>query len=214
MPRKPKPPAPGAQPDIEAMIRVDHAGEYGAVRIYEGQLAVLKHRRNAAASVETIQHMADQERKDRIIGCQRQAEQAPGHDIAAYRRCGCARAHHIRMRYSAALRSRQEAPLHAGLIRADQSRHRDEYNSQPCQYVFVLSWDRNQHETGDRGGHMRRALPMTHFTRRQMNEILKAKRAQKKRERARAHQSCNLVITNHDGRNTFRRSRELRYKYR
>ena len=41
MPRKPKPKAPGAAPDTEAMIRVDHAGEYGAVRIYEGQLAVL-----------------------------------------------------------------------------------------------------------------------------------------------------------------------------
>ena len=27
-------------PAVEAMIRVDHAGEYGAVRIYEGQLAV------------------------------------------------------------------------------------------------------------------------------------------------------------------------------
>src|ERR1700722_5971474 len=61
MPRKPKPAAPGAQPDIEAMIRVDHAGEYGAVRIYEGQLAVLKHREGAAASVETIRHMAEQE---------------------------------------------------------------------------------------------------------------------------------------------------------
>ena len=42
MPRKERPKAPGAAPDIEAMIRVDHAGEYGAVRIYEGQLAVLK----------------------------------------------------------------------------------------------------------------------------------------------------------------------------
>ncbi len=39
------------------MIRVDHAGEYGAVRIYEGQLAVLKGR----ASAQTIQHMAEQE---------------------------------------------------------------------------------------------------------------------------------------------------------
>lgn len=29
------------QQQIERMIRVDHAGEYGAVRIYEGQLAVL-----------------------------------------------------------------------------------------------------------------------------------------------------------------------------
>jgi ubiquinone biosynthesis monooxygenase Coq7 len=63
MPRKPKPTAPGAEPDIEAMIRVDHAGEYGAVRIYEGQLAVLKRRKNAAASVEVIQHMADQEQR-------------------------------------------------------------------------------------------------------------------------------------------------------
>src|SRR5271155_3918817 len=61
MPRKAKPPAPGAADkagaDIEAMIRVDHAGEYGAVRIYEGQLAVLKGR----ASADTIRHMAEQE---------------------------------------------------------------------------------------------------------------------------------------------------------
>jgi 3-demethoxyubiquinol 3-hydroxylase len=63
MPRKAKPAAPGSPVDIEAMIRVDHAGEYGAVRIYEGQLAVLKRRKGAAASVETIQHMADQEQR-------------------------------------------------------------------------------------------------------------------------------------------------------
>jgi ubiquinone biosynthesis monooxygenase Coq7 len=31
----------------ERMIRVDHAGEYGAVRIYAGQLAVLRRRGNA-----------------------------------------------------------------------------------------------------------------------------------------------------------------------
>src|SRR5579883_1343620 len=70
MPRKPKPAAPGAQPDIDAMIRVDHAGEYGAVRIYEGQLAVLK--RRGSAKVQTIQHMADQEQRhlktfDRLV---------------------------------------------------------------------------------------------------------------------------------------------------
>ena len=70
MPRKPKPAAPGSPADIEAMIRVDHAGEYGAVRIYEGQLAVLKRRKSA--SVETIQHMADQEQRhlktfDRLV---------------------------------------------------------------------------------------------------------------------------------------------------
>ena len=72
MPRKPKPPAPGAPPDIEAMIRVDHAGEYGAVRIYEGQLAVLKRRKGAAVSVQTIEHMAAQEQRhlktfDRLV---------------------------------------------------------------------------------------------------------------------------------------------------
>jgi len=39
------------------MIRVDHAGEYGAVRIYEGQLAILGNR----ASGDTIRHMAEQE---------------------------------------------------------------------------------------------------------------------------------------------------------
>jgi len=60
MSRKPKPAAPGASgPDIEAMIRVDHAGEYGAVRIYEGQLAVLGNR----VSAGTIRHMAEQEQR-------------------------------------------------------------------------------------------------------------------------------------------------------
>lgn len=37
--RLPGGPTPAA--DIAGMLRVDHAGEYGAVRIYEGQLAVL-----------------------------------------------------------------------------------------------------------------------------------------------------------------------------
>ena len=32
---------PVPEAGIEAMIRVDHAGEYGAVRIYDGQLAVI-----------------------------------------------------------------------------------------------------------------------------------------------------------------------------
>src|SRR5258708_38591030 len=72
MPRKPKPTAPGSVPDIESMIGVDHAGEYGAVRIYEGQLAVLKRRKGGAASVETIPHMAEQEQRhlkafDRLV---------------------------------------------------------------------------------------------------------------------------------------------------
>ena len=43
--------------DIERMIRVDHAGEHGAVQIYRGQLAVLGH----TAAGETIKHMHEQE---------------------------------------------------------------------------------------------------------------------------------------------------------
>ncbi len=42
---------------IEQMIRVDQAGEYGAKRIYEGQMAVLKN----DACIDTLKHMADQE---------------------------------------------------------------------------------------------------------------------------------------------------------
>lgn len=61
MSRKPRPAMPGTTADIESMIRVDHAGEYGAVRIYEGQLAVLRRRRGTERSVQTIAHMAEQE---------------------------------------------------------------------------------------------------------------------------------------------------------
>jgi ubiquinone biosynthesis monooxygenase Coq7 len=43
--------------DIGRMIRVDHAGEYGAKRIYQGQLAVLGHTDKAG----TIRHMQAQE---------------------------------------------------------------------------------------------------------------------------------------------------------
>jgi ubiquinone biosynthesis monooxygenase Coq7 len=42
---------------LERILRVDHAGEYGAKRIYEGQLAVLK----TARSTPTIRHMLQQE---------------------------------------------------------------------------------------------------------------------------------------------------------
>ncbi|MAL79419.1 MAG: demethoxyubiquinone hydroxylase family protein [Sneathiella sp.] len=42
---------------LERIIRVDHAGEFGAVRIYEGQLAVL----GKTESGETLRHMRDQE---------------------------------------------------------------------------------------------------------------------------------------------------------
>ena len=42
---------------VERFIRVNHAGEFGAKRIYEGQLAVLKNTKDAAV----IEHMKDQE---------------------------------------------------------------------------------------------------------------------------------------------------------
>jgi 3-demethoxyubiquinol 3-hydroxylase len=46
--------------NVDAMIRVDHAGEYGAARIYAGQLAVMGLRHKDAA---TISHMAAQEER-------------------------------------------------------------------------------------------------------------------------------------------------------
>lgn len=63
MSRKPRPASPGTQTrdEIAQMIRVDHAGEYGAVRIYEGQLAVLGARGTAAT--DAIRHMAEQEQR-------------------------------------------------------------------------------------------------------------------------------------------------------
>ncbi|HEX4533217.1 MAG TPA: demethoxyubiquinone hydroxylase family protein [Rhizomicrobium sp.] len=57
---RPQSPGVAAREDVEAMIRVDHAGEYGAVRIYEGQLAVLDARGNTRAAA-TIRKMAEQE---------------------------------------------------------------------------------------------------------------------------------------------------------
>ena len=44
---------------LERFVRVDHAGEYGAVRIYEGQLSVL----GKSASAEIIKEMAEKERE-------------------------------------------------------------------------------------------------------------------------------------------------------
>jgi ubiquinone biosynthesis monooxygenase Coq7 len=42
---------------VERIVRVDHAGEYGAVRIYTGQLAVLGGGRHG----DTLRHMLSQE---------------------------------------------------------------------------------------------------------------------------------------------------------
>jgi ubiquinone biosynthesis monooxygenase Coq7 len=59
---------PDPQTQVERMIRVDHAGEYGAARIYQGQLAVLGRRPVGG----TIRAMADQEQRhldtfDRLV---------------------------------------------------------------------------------------------------------------------------------------------------
>jgi len=48
----------------EQMIRVDQAGEYGAIRIYAGQLAVLGDRHPASRA---IHHMAAQEERHRAF---------------------------------------------------------------------------------------------------------------------------------------------------
>jgi ubiquinone biosynthesis monooxygenase Coq7 len=50
---------PSTAQEVERALRVDHAGEYGAVRIYAGQLAVLG--RGPAAA--TVRHMAAQEQR-------------------------------------------------------------------------------------------------------------------------------------------------------
>lgn len=50
---------PQEKQDVESMIRVDHAGEYGAMRIYAGQLAVMKD----SAERKAIEHMAEQEKE-------------------------------------------------------------------------------------------------------------------------------------------------------
>ena len=48
-----------ARQRTERMIRVDHAGEYGAARIYAGQLAVLRRSSNA----DVLRHMQAQEQQ-------------------------------------------------------------------------------------------------------------------------------------------------------
>jgi len=48
-----------AKAQVQRMIRVDHAGEYGAKRIYDGQLAVL----GRSPAAPTIHRMAEQERR-------------------------------------------------------------------------------------------------------------------------------------------------------
>jgi ubiquinone biosynthesis monooxygenase Coq7 len=48
---------PSTVTSVARMIRVDHAGEYGAVRIYQGQLAALR----ARGKADLLRHMLAQE---------------------------------------------------------------------------------------------------------------------------------------------------------
>jgi ubiquinone biosynthesis monooxygenase Coq7 len=58
---RPAPPGVAAKDEIAAMIRVDHAGEKGAVRIYQGQLAVFAADKSKVRTVAAIRQMAKQE---------------------------------------------------------------------------------------------------------------------------------------------------------
>ena len=73
------------------MLRVDHAGEVAARRIYQGQLAVLKPQRGAEASVAQIEEMAAKEAAhlaafDRLIVARgvRPTLLGPIWDVASY----------------------------------------------------------------------------------------------------------------------------------
>lgn len=71
--KRPPLPLPGEeymQDEVSSMVRVDHAGEFSAARIYDGQLAVFGERHPLTP---TIRHMADQEAEhlatfERIMG--------------------------------------------------------------------------------------------------------------------------------------------------
>jgi 3-demethoxyubiquinol 3-hydroxylase len=56
--------SPARRAKIASMIRVDQAGEFGATRIYAGQLAVMGNRHPMARD---IAHMAEQEERHRIF---------------------------------------------------------------------------------------------------------------------------------------------------
>lgn len=56
---------PPTRAELAAMIRVNHAGEYGAVRIYQGQAALLGRARTQAKLAAATRSMAAQEQRHR-----------------------------------------------------------------------------------------------------------------------------------------------------
>lgn len=85
--KKSLPLEPHLKKTIEEIVRVNHAGEYGAVRIYQGQIAVLK----GTKEEPTLQHFLEQE-KSHLRGCNESLERyrsrpsllMPFWDIAGY----------------------------------------------------------------------------------------------------------------------------------
>jgi ubiquinone biosynthesis monooxygenase Coq7 len=57
------------RPRTDSMIRVDQAGEYGATRIYAGQLAIMGDRSSAAREIAGMAHQEERHRAffDRMI---------------------------------------------------------------------------------------------------------------------------------------------------
>ena len=57
--------APLTRAELAAMIRVNHAGEYGAVRIYQGQWELMRRTRKGARLARATRTMAAQEERHR-----------------------------------------------------------------------------------------------------------------------------------------------------
>jgi len=76
------------RPDSKSMIRVDQAGEFGATRIYAGQLAVMGHRSPAARKIAGMALQEERHRAffDRLIAERgvRPTVLQPFWDVAGY----------------------------------------------------------------------------------------------------------------------------------
>lgn len=62
-PVRPGPTAKKTSPRLAEILRVDHAGEYGAVAIYKGQQAVFAGKTKTRKIAEQLGHMRDEEQK-------------------------------------------------------------------------------------------------------------------------------------------------------
>ena len=62
-PLRPGPKAKTTPSRLAEILRVDHAGEYGAVAIYKGQQAVFARRAKTRAIAEQLKHMEEEEQK-------------------------------------------------------------------------------------------------------------------------------------------------------